>query len=162
MDVRGRPAQKHSTRPANRLGSLAAVAFLAITIGACGRPSTSSGPAPGSQAAAATPHAKGAPGGDFGDLKKICGPGNAKGATARGVTDSDIRIGVSADPGNVSAPGLGQEFFDVGEAFTKWCNAAGGINGRKIVLDKYDAKLFEAAAQIVSACQKDLGVAPLE
>ena len=60
-----------------------------------------------------------------------------------------------ADPGAAAAPGLEQEFFDVGDAFTKWCNAAGGINGRKIVLDKYDAKLFEVGAQMISACQKD-------
>jgi ABC-type branched-subunit amino acid transport system substrate-binding protein len=93
--------------------------------------------------------------GTFGTLKDICGPGDAKGATAKGVTDSDIHIGVTADPGAAALPGLGQEFFDVGDAFSKWCNAAGGINGRKIVIDKYDAKLFEGAAQIINACQKD-------
>jgi hypothetical protein len=27
----------------------------------------------------------------------------------------------------------------------KWCNDAGGINGRKIVLTKYDANLFNVA-----------------
>ena len=50
-----------------------------------------------------------------------------------------------ADPGAAAAPGLGKEFFQVGDAFMKWCNAAGGINGRKIVLTKYDAKLFNVA-----------------
>jgi hypothetical protein len=93
--------------------------------------------------------------GDFGTLKKICGPGTATGATARGVTNTDIHIGVTADPGAAAAPGLEQEFFDTGEGFTKWCNAAGGINGRKIVLDKWDAKLFNVGQVMTSACLKD-------
>ena len=40
------------------------------------------------------------------------------------------------------------------KAFAKWCNAAGGINGRKIVIDKHDAKLFNGAQQILDACQR--------
>ena len=48
-----------------------------------------------------------------------------------------------------------QEFFDTGDAFVKWCNAAGGINGRKIVLHKRDAKLFNAASVVLQACQTD-------
>jgi ABC-type branched-subunit amino acid transport system substrate-binding protein len=64
-----------------------------------------------------------------------------------------------SDAGNTIAPGLEVEFFQVGEAFVKWCNAAGGINGRKLVLDKHDAKLFESGAQTVQACQKDFMLA---
>jgi hypothetical protein len=59
------------------------------------------------------------------------------------------------DPGNSFDPGLGQEFFDVADAFAKWCNAAGGINGRTIVVDKLDAKLFNVAAKVIDACQSD-------
>jgi len=93
--------------------------------------------------------------GSFGSLSHICGPGVAKGATARGVTDSSIDIATLADPGNSILPGLTQEFFDTGDAFVKWCNAAGGINGRKIVLHKRDAKLTDGAARIIEACQTD-------
>ncbi len=32
------------------------------------------------------------------------------------------------------------------DAFSKWCNAAGGINGRKIVVDKWDATLRAVAS----------------
>jgi ABC-type branched-subunit amino acid transport system substrate-binding protein len=52
-------------------------------------------------------------------------------------------------------PGAGQESFDVAQAFVNWCNAAGGINGRKIVLAKRDAKLFNIGAQVINACQTD-------
>ena len=93
--------------------------------------------------------------GDFGDLKAVCGPGNAKGATDQGVTDSEIVVGTDSDPGNTASPGLNQEIFDAGEAFVKWCNEAGGINGRKIKLNLHDAKLFEAGAAMVAACQTD-------
>jgi ABC-type branched-subunit amino acid transport system substrate-binding protein len=93
--------------------------------------------------------------GSFGDLGEVCGPGDAKGATARGVTDDSISITTLGDPSNTVKPGLGQQFFDMGDAFVKWCNDAGGINGRKIVLHKRDAKLFEAAARVIEACQTD-------
>ena len=96
--------------------------------------------------------------GDFGTLKKICGPGNATGGSGRGITTSSIRIGVTSDPGNTAAPGLEQEFFDTADAFSKWCNAAGGINGRKIIVDKWDAKLFNVGQAFTNACQKDFMV----
>jgi ABC-type branched-subunit amino acid transport system substrate-binding protein len=134
----------------------AAVAALALTIAACGR---SSAPAAGTPASkTAQPSASSAPAnvaGSFGDLGRVCGPGTAKGATARGVTDTEIHVATSSDPANSVLPGLGQEFFDVATAFTKWCNAAGGINGRKIVLDQFDSKLFEVAAAVINACRDD-------
>jgi ABC-type branched-subunit amino acid transport system substrate-binding protein len=136
---------------------VALVAVLGLALSACGRSSSSTPSTPASAAApasaSATADAAGA--GDFGTLKKICGPGDAKGATARGVTNTDIHIGVTADPGAAAAPGLEQEFFDTGDGFAKWCNAAGGINGRKIVVDKLDAKLFEVGQVMTTACQKD-------
>ena len=71
------------------------------------------------------------------------------------MTDTEIHIGVTADPGAAAAPGLEQEFFDTADGFSKWCNAAGGINGRKIVIDKLDAKLFNVGQVMTNACQKD-------
>jgi hypothetical protein len=141
-----------------RKSSIALIAVLGLALAACGRssgsPTGQGTPSSGTSASAsATADAAGA--GDFGTLKKICGPGTAKGATARGVTDTSIRIGVTADPGAAAAPGLEQEFFDTGEGFAKWCNAAGGINGRKIVVDKLDAKLFEVGAVMTTACRQD-------
>jgi ABC-type branched-subunit amino acid transport system substrate-binding protein len=97
-----------------------------------------------------------APGpGDFGTLKAVCGPGTASGATARGVTDTEIHLGTMADPSNTVLPGAGQESFDIGDAFVKWCNAAGGILGRKLVLTKRDSQLFNVGARVLDACQSD-------
>jgi len=51
-------------------------------------------------------------------------------------------------------PGLNQEIFDAADAFVGWCNAAGGILGRKIELHKRDAALFQVAAKMVEACNQ--------
>jgi hypothetical protein len=47
------------------------------------------------------------------------------------------------------------EFVQQATAFADWCNASGGINGRKIVVDNRDAALFNAAQQATAACQTD-------
>ena len=130
-------------------------AVLALTLAACGRSSSSTPTGPASSGASSAAPTASAAAGDFGTLKGICGPGTAKGNIQRGVTASTIRIGVTADPGAAAAPGLEQEFFDTADGFSKWCNAAGGINGRKIVVDKWDAKLFNVGQAVTDACQKD-------
>ncbi len=96
--------------------------------------------------------------GDFGTLKAVCGPGSAKGATDQGVTDTSIRVGTMADPGATAQPGLDQELFDAADAFVGWCNAAGGILGRKLQLDKWDSKLTEVAARMIQACAVDFAL----
>ncbi len=155
----------HSRHTRRASTAIALLAAASLGIAACGRSSSgggggtspsSSGGSSGSSAPASSAAAAGK--GDFGDLKGICGPGTATGATAKGVTDSTIRIGTTADPGAAAAPGLEQEFFDTADAFSKWCNAAGGINGRKIIVDKWDAKLFNVGQAFTNACQKDFMV----
>lgn len=95
----------------------------------------------------------------FSDLGRICGPAKPgqQGAptSGRGLTSSTIRLGTIGDPGAAAAPGLEQEYFDVAKAFAKWCNAAGGISGRKLQIDTYDAKLFDGAEAVIAACKKD-------
>jgi ABC-type branched-subunit amino acid transport system substrate-binding protein len=147
--VSPRPAKARTTIA---LG-MAGLVFLAV---GCGRSGSSSPPvASSAPPATSSSSAAAAKPGSFGDLGQICKPGTPTGPTSRGVTNSEIHLGTLGDPGAAADPGLEQEFFDVGDAFTKWCNAAGGINGRKIVLTKRDAKLFEGAQQIVNACQSD-------
>ena len=117
------------------------VAVLAtLVVAACGRSDTETGAGSSTSSATAAPSTAS---GDFGTLTKVCQAGNATGATAQGVTGSEIQIGTFADPGFPGRPGLDQELFDTAEVFTKWCNDAGGINGRKIVVDEHDSALTD-------------------
>lgn len=138
---------------------MASLAVVGVAAAGCGRSSTDvergSGGQTGGGPASATSSPSAAAAGDFGSVKNVCAPGPGTAGSGRGISGDTIRIGVLGDPGSTATPGLGQEFFDVADAFTKWCNAAGGINGRKIVVDKLDAKLFNVGAQIITACQKD-------
>jgi hypothetical protein len=93
--------------------------------------------------------------GTFGDLEDVCGPGDASGDTAQGVTDDSIKVGTISDPGFVGRQGLNQELFDASNVFVDWCNAAGGINGREIELTERDAKLTEYKQRITEACTED-------
>jgi Periplasmic binding protein len=86
---------------------------------------------------------------------KICEPGSGGASTVRGVGDKTINIAVFNDASNTITPGLEVEFPEQARAFADWCNAAGGINGRKIVIDNRDAALFNAAQQATAACQSD-------
>ncbi len=140
--------------PRTPLLSFTAVLTVGLVVVGCGR-SSSSGGGGGASSSPSSASSATAAAGDFGTLKGVCGPGTPKGPAARGLTDTTIRIGVNSDAGAQAAPGIEQEFFDASEAFTKWCNAAGGINGRRIVIDKWDAKLFNVGQTTINACQKD-------
>jgi hypothetical protein len=71
------------------------------------------------------------------------------------VKQKTINIAVFNDAANTVDPGLEAEFPQQAQAFADWCNAAGGINGRHIVIDNRDAALFNAAQQTEQACQSD-------
>ncbi len=137
-----------------RLARRVAVPLTVATLVAagCGRSgSSSSSSATTAKSGAAAPAAAS---GDFGTLKGVCGPGNAKGATDVGVTDTSINVSTISDPGFTGAPGLNQEIFDAADAFVGWCNAAGGILGRKLDMVKRDAALTQVAAKMVEACSR--------
>ncbi|MDA8044439.1 MAG: ABC transporter substrate-binding protein [Actinomycetota bacterium] len=91
----------------------------------------------------------------FGTLASPCGPGNASGATDLGVTDSAIHIGYGDDRGFSQEPGLDQEMGDAVTALIKWCNDQGGILGRKIVGDDYDAAITQVNTVMQQACKTD-------
>jgi hypothetical protein len=86
---------------------------------------------------------------------KICEPGPGGASSVRGVGDKTINIAVFNDAANTITPGLEVEFPEQATAFADWCNAAGVIDGRKIVIDNRDASLFNAAQQTTAACQSD-------
>ncbi|MCB1256438.1 MAG: ABC transporter substrate-binding protein [Microthrixaceae bacterium] len=131
---------------------------LATLAGACGHSETASTTtkASGDKPSATVDKGSEEPG-VFGDLGQVCGPGDGKVAasTERGVTDDEIQVGLLNDAGNTIVPGLGANMVKVGKAFAEWCNEAGGINGRKLVVNNRDAMLTDAAAAVIDACQHD-------
>lgn len=137
----------------------ALLVLLLVATAACGRDSadtsggstTTAGEGPGSDDATALEN------GGFGDLEAVCQDGDASGATATGVTDTEIRIGTVTDKGG-PVSGLNEEMYDTAVAFAKWCNEHGGILGREIVVDDADAKLFEYEAAMTTACERDFAL----
>lgn len=113
-----------------------------------------------------TPGAADPTDGKFGTIESPCGKGTASGATDIGVTNEEIRVVTVADPGSAAQAGLNQGVFDTADAFQKWCNDQGGINGRKLVLEKRDAQLLYYPDQVAYTCEKALalvgGIAALD
>ncbi len=93
----------------------------------------------------------------FGDLESPCGPAPAgvipsvDPSQANGSVDV-IRVATASDKGSTLAPGLNAEMFDAAVAFSRWCNAQGGIAGLPLEIIDADAKLFEVPAQIENIC----------
>ena len=71
------------------------------------------------------------------------------------MSDKAIDIAVFTDAANTVEPGLDEEFVQQANAFADWCNASGGIHGRKIVVDVLDGAIFNAAQVTAQACQSD-------
>lgn len=134
---------------------IAALAALAVVAGAC---SSDRGDDP---AATEDPGSdSGAPAGDdaepasdgFGTLESPCGEGDGGPAGGQGVTEDQIVIGYGDDAGFPTSPGLSQETSHAMEAFIDWCNEQGGINGREIVGNYYDAAITEVSNVMTEAC----------
>ncbi len=97
--------------------------------------------------------------GGFGDLAKVCSAGDAKGATDKGVTDTEIHIGTVTDKGFPARSGLNKEMYDGAVAFANWCNSHGGILGRKLVIDDRDAALTNYLGVVTTSCDEDFALA---
>jgi hypothetical protein len=85
----------------------------------------------------------------------VCHGGNATGSTDQGVTSSQIMAGVLTDVGYTKDP----ELETTAKVFTSWCNAAGGIDGRKLVADDHDTQLMNVVAAMSKACSSDFVLA---
>ncbi|MGQ0432853.1 MAG: ABC transporter substrate-binding protein [Microthrixaceae bacterium] len=137
---------------------LSIVVCLLLVAGACSRSdSTETGGDTTTTTAAAGP-ASSLDNGDFGDLTGVCKDGDAAGATATGVTDTEIHVGSVTDKGFAAAAGLNKEMYDAAVAFAAWCNEQGGILGREIVVDDLDAALTEYEARLTDACTRDFAL----
>ena len=94
----------------------------------------------------------------FGDLESPCGEADdeagATGTTEQGVSDSEIVIGYGDDAGFPTSPGLSHETSDAIEAMIDWCNEQGGINGREIVGNYYDAAITDVVNAMTQACDE--------
>jgi Periplasmic binding protein len=134
-------------KPQRTIAVLAAVAALAV---GCSRAGTTPNSPSSSGSTAATQAT-----GTFGSLGQVCGPGSPTSSPDQGVTTSSIRVGMFTDIGFTRDP----TFEDTAKVFTDWCNAAGGIDGRKIVYDTLDTDLFNVQAEMVKACGQDFVLA---
>ena len=88
----------------------------------------------------------------FGTLDSPCGEGEGSGATDQGVTEDQIVIGYGDDAGFQLSPGLSHETSDAIEAMIAWCNEQGGINGREVVGNYYDAAITNVVNAVTQAC----------
>ena len=142
------------------------LALLLVASAACSRDDTASTAEEGSGDSTETTASDGGEGGDatsldrggFGDLETVCQDGDASGATATGVTDTEIHVGTMTDKGYAGAPGLNEEMIDTAIAFAAWCNEHGGILGRQLVIDDLDVKLTEYEARVIEACEQDFAL----
>ncbi|OPC80391.1 hypothetical protein B4N89_05015 [Embleya scabrispora] len=160
-------AGRRGTRRRAAAGLLVVPLLVAVGCSRSGEDAVAKGPGSGGGGPAATgtkdgkaPVGSGAPG-DFGTLKDVCGKGDGKPLTKkadRGVTEKQISVSVTGDPNAPAQPGLGKEFFEMADGFTKWCNGLGGINGRTIKLTQRDAALSNVGTVMTAACQSDFMV----
>ncbi|MBW8482640.1 ABC transporter substrate-binding protein [Actinomadura parmotrematis] len=133
-------------RPQTTAAALVAVALLAA---GCGRSGSGDDADPTASAPAGP-----AVTGDFGDLKSVCRTGSPSGTPAQGVTADAIDLGVLSDVGFTK----NSEFGDTTKVFTSWCNAAGGVNGRKLVAKVRDARFMEVRQRVLEACREDFAL----
>ncbi|MEO6123847.1 MAG: ABC transporter substrate-binding protein [Ilumatobacteraceae bacterium] len=91
----------------------------------------------------------------FGDAPWPCSAGdgaNTDDGTEVGVTKDSINIASGDDAGYAGAPGLNHQITDAVKALVAECNTLGGINGRQITLNYFDAKLLEVGPAVQAAC----------
>ena len=135
-----------------QIRTLAALAAITLLAAGCSRGSSGSSDGQGTASASQAAQTSG---GNFGSLKNVCHGGSASGATDQGVTASQIKVGVLTDVGFTKDPQL----ITAANVFTSWCNAAGGINGRKLVADIHDTQLLQVVQAVTGACGSDFVLA---
>jgi ABC-type branched-subunit amino acid transport system substrate-binding protein len=137
------------------IGVLAAFGLLLAACGGGDRSDDAISPATSADAGEQGP----AGGGEgFGDLESPCGPaedGAANAATGdQGVDAETVTIGYGDDAGYQGSPGLNKPMSEAVEAMIDWCNEQGGINGRQIVGNYYDAKILDSTNVMIEACSQ--------
>ena len=144
------PEQSVGSRRTRRWGAVAVLALVALLGAAC----SSSGRASDDTTGDSTATTSAGTESTFGTLPSPCGEGDASGATQQGVTDTSITIGYGDDAGFAQSPGLDHELSDAVKAMIDWCNEQGGINGRQVVGNYYDAKVLDVNNAMTEACSQ--------
>jgi ABC-type branched-subunit amino acid transport system substrate-binding protein len=92
----------------------------------------------------------------FGTLESPCGPATGDNAATgdQGVTAESVTIGYGDDAGYQPSPGVNKEMSEAVAAMIGWCNDQGGINGRTIVGNYYDAAILNGATVMAEACSQ--------
>lgn len=130
--------------------------LTSLVAAACGAGATKEDAADGGVTAppATTPTGSGM---KFGDLDSPCGPAKdgkvptiASGEAGKG-TDQ-LYVGIPNERTSQVRPGLLAEMWDSGNAFIKWCNKQGGIDGLKIAPVDIDGQLLQVEAAMTTAC----------
>lgn len=134
-----------------------AIAVASVSASACG--TRESGPPPGildASAPTTAPPTAGTRTTMVGTLRPACSRAKpARGATAKGVTDTTITIGVVSDKsGVIAVPTAGIDGSV--EAFVQFCNGLGGINGRRLVLVHFDSKILSEGDAMRQACEGNI------
>jgi ABC-type branched-subunit amino acid transport system substrate-binding protein len=143
-----------------RLRWFAVATVVALGLAACGnnRSASTTTTAGGSNTGGNTSTT--APAGPtFGDAPLPCGPapaGETNTASGQGVTATTITIGTGDDRGYQLVPGLNKEMSEGVQDMAKMCNAAGGINGRQVVVKFYDAAILQVQQAMTQACSDKL------
>ncbi len=147
-----RSSRRRGARPVAAL--VAVLAALSLVAGACGSGRNSSDNGGGGGGTATT---EASASGQFGDMASPCGPaasGTTNAATGDpGVTADSVTIAYGDDAGFPQSPGLNKEMSDAVKAMISWCNEQGGINGRQVKGNYYDAKITEVNNAMTNACE---------
>jgi hypothetical protein len=132
------------------------VALFALLAGCSSASSTSSGAPPSASGASSAPGTA-SPAASGG---ATIGLGKASPGTDVGLTKTQIRVAIIADVNTPIEPGLFQKNEDVIKAWAAMVNAAGGLAGRKVVVDFCDSKLDPNATAncVIQACQNDFAL----
>lgn len=137
-------------RSRRRLMVVSVAALVVALVGAgCGGGRESSSD---DDTTATTAGADTATGTSFGTLQSPCGPGEPSGSPDQAVDATSITIGYGDDAGYQGNPGSNHQMSDAVRALIGWCNQQGGINGREVKGNYYDARITEVNNVMAEAC----------
>ena len=89
----------------------------------------------------------------FGDLESPCGEGDAIGAhRPRASRTTRSPSATATTPASRQRRASNHELSDAIKAMIEWCNDQGGINGREVKGNYYDAKILDVNNVMIAAC----------